>query len=141
MPGKERFGKWAKKPLRLGDLNELLKAALVEIGVRPITSHSMKAMVLTWAAARGLSTQTRSALEYHKIAGESNSVRCYSRDRLSQPVKELCSLMVEIREGKFHPEKDVDEVGLEPATQKWKDWPASETISQTQAIEDEPPAK
>ena len=131
MPAKSRTGQWKKQPARLSDYNGLLKEALAHVGVRPTTSHAMKAEALSWAARRGLTSQVRSALGYHRVEGESRAVRCYARDRLTRPVQEMAEILREMRDNEFDPDRaDLASSSAilgasQSATQKWEKFGAT----------------
>eukprot|EP00435_Cladocopium_sp_Y103_P019907 s2627_g4.t2 len=66
------------------------------------TSRSLKATTLVWAARYGVDDKVRSILGHHAL--RENSMACYSRDLLSKPLRDLCGLLLNIKEGKFHPD-------------------------------------
>ena len=106
----------------------MLKETLGVIGIRQTTSHSMKALTLSWAFTKGLSSQDRAALGYHKIDGESKATKAYTRDRLTRPVHLLSTMLSEVRSGAFDPDRkacdtadSVEEVE-KSATQAWQNF-------------------
>ena len=52
-----------------------------------------------------MSSEIRAVLGYHR-AGKDASVRTYARDTLAPPVKQLVTMLADIRNGKFDPESD-----------------------------------
>jgi len=144
MPAKSRTGEWKKQPARLSDYNALLREALEHVGVRKTTSHAMKAEALSWAARRGLPSQVRAALGYHRIEGESRSVRCYARDRLTRPVQEMSEMLREMRDCEFDPDKaDMASASSilgasQSATQKWSKFGHTQELTPTAPMEPEP---
>jgi hypothetical protein len=99
-------GSWTTDCASTADVNNYLRAALLECGVREapgVSTHSMKAALLEYSSKFGLSEEVRRALGYHK--GSSNKmIRVYARDTLSFPVTQLECMMSEIRMGRFNPD-------------------------------------
>eukprot|EP00435_Cladocopium_sp_Y103_P049546 s482_g15.t1 len=69
--------------------------------MRP-SSHSLKATTLVWAARYGLDDKVRSILGHHSL--KENSMACYSRDLLAKPLRDLCGMLHNIKEGRFMPD-------------------------------------
>ena len=70
---------------------------------RRVSSHSMKATVLSYAAKRGISVPDRLQLGYHTSQFQMSLV--YSRDGAAAGLIILASLLKEIREGRFRPDE------------------------------------
>ena len=68
-----------------------------------ISSHSLKATTLSWAAKFGLSASTRSMLGRHSCS-LNESFAVYSRDLVVAPAVELQSILDRIHEGSFAPD-------------------------------------
>ena len=99
------FSTLALKTSEVGkELRRILAAGgFAEEALTNIGAHSLKATCLTWAAKRGLSQETRRLLGYHRLPGE-RSTASYSRDELAGPLRELATLLGEIRSGTFLPD-------------------------------------
>ena len=83
-----------------GILNALL--GLKQKGDVKVSSHSLKTTLLAWAARYGLNERTRTLLGHHSLQGD--SLACYSRDVLSGPTRDLCGMLLNIRNQKFNPD-------------------------------------
>ena len=68
-----------------------------------ISTHSLKAMLLSWAAKAGLDTLERTILGYHST-GVNSSTLSYSRDSMAGPLRSLQGLIRSVRMGKFSPD-------------------------------------
>ena len=68
-----------------------------------ITTHSLKATLLSWAAKASMDTQERTILGYHST-GVSTSALSYSRDAMAGPLRSLQNLLRHVRIGKFNPD-------------------------------------
>ena len=71
--------------------------------IRDISSHSLKTTCLSWAAKAGVAREHRQILGYHVVQG-ATSVLHYSRDEQAEPLRQLSSVMNNIRLGKFNPD-------------------------------------
>ena len=71
--------------------------------IRGISSHSLKTTCLSWAAKAGVAREHRQILGYHVVQG-ATSVLHYSRDEQAEPLRQLSSVMHNIRLGKFNPD-------------------------------------
>ena len=71
--------------------------------VRLLSSHSLKATVLAWAARRGLPMEVRRLLGHHHGPAE-ESVVAYSRDAMYHPLQLLRQLIDDINSGAFDPD-------------------------------------
>jgi len=101
-------GGFSTLPLKTSEVGKELRRILAaggfaEEALSNIGAQSLKATCLTWAAKRGLSQETRRLLGYHRLPGE-RSTASYSRDELAGPLRELASLLAEIRSGTFVPD-------------------------------------
>ena len=65
-----------------------------------LRAHSLKHTLLSFAAKRGLSPHDRKLLGYHLDRSEV-SLATYSRDMLSDPLRQLSVLLLEIQHGTF----------------------------------------
>eukprot|EP00438_Fugacium_kawagutii_P031214 Skav220809 [mRNA] locus=scaffold150:475959:477851:+ [translate_table: standard] len=105
------------------------------------TTHSLKATTLVWAARYGLGDNTRTILGHHSIQGA--SLACYSRDLMSEPLRELCAMLLNIRHKCFLPDSTrsgwfqkrlmklvVDEMPADPARGGTPDFDAEVEQSQ-----------
>ncbi|CAE8589823.1 unnamed protein product [Polarella glacialis] len=101
-------GTWSARPATSSEAAVWLRELLIARGfsaaeVANLGTHSCKATVLSWAAKRGLSLETRRALGYH-VGEKDVSVLTYSRDAMGGPIRELEVLLSEIRSGTFVPD-------------------------------------
>ena len=100
--GSDETGAPTVRPLDSSEAGEWLRAVLVKAGHtvegRKLTSHSLKATCLSFAAKRGFSQPDRLTLGYHDMAHR------YARDAMSRPLQLLSDMMREIREGVFFPD-------------------------------------
>jgi hypothetical protein len=67
-------------------------------------THSGKATLLSWAAKAALSRATRRMLGSHADPRDKSMLE-YSRDALAGPMAELAKLLLQIRDGRFLPDK------------------------------------
>jgi len=81
----------------------LLAGGFVGDALRNVGAHSLKATCLSWAAKRGVAPEARRLLGYHRTPGE-RSTASYSRDELAGPLRELDSLLAEVRAKTFCPD-------------------------------------
>ena len=68
-----------------------------------VTTHSLKATLLSWAAKASMDTLERTILGYHST-GVNCSTLSYSRDAMAGPLRSLQGLLRNIRVGKFNPD-------------------------------------
>ena len=73
---------------------------------RRVTSHSLKATCLSYAAKRGISLPARLVLGYH-TAGHTMPLTS-SRDGAAHPLLVLERLLAEIRSGRFCPDETLN---------------------------------
>ena len=108
MPGVLINGNFGSEPLQASEASKWLREILVRGGLSPeevagVSSHSLKATCLSWAAKFGLDPSTRRTLGYHIQPG-SASLLHYSRDELSTPLRKLAEVLSAIRSGAFDPD-------------------------------------
>ena len=72
-------------------------------GLLGITTHSLKATLLSWAAKSSMDTLERTILGYHST-GVNSSTLSYSRDAMAGPLRSLQGLLRNTRIGKFNPD-------------------------------------
>ena len=93
---------WLKRPLSPGEVTNILKGFL-GIDDAALSSHSLKATTLSWAAKAEIPREQRRILGRHSTA-----VQCadsfYSRDMSVGPVNSLQKVIRLIREGTFCPD-------------------------------------
>ena len=109
LPARSSSSGWATVPPTAGVAASWLRGTLQSLGfaardISPIGTHSCKTTTLSWASKAGLSTATRRALGYHS-ASDDKMVLVYSRDAMSAPVRELESVIKDVREGRFRPDE------------------------------------
>ena len=97
-------GGFTKRPITTDEISSMLNRFLGYSPKSPCytTSHSMKTTLLTWSARYGLGEKTRTLLGHHSL--REDSLACYSRDLMANPMKELAGMLLNIREGKFRPD-------------------------------------
>ena len=90
------------------EFNSEFRDLLQAMGIKDFmaySSHSLKATMLNLSSQAGIGLNDRAALGYHKLKGESGSVRSYNRDRLEKPVQELQEAIKEVHAGRLKPSK------------------------------------
>ena len=68
-----------------------------------ISTHSLEATLLSWAAKAGMDTLERAILGYHST-GVNRSTLSYSRDAMAGPLRSLQGLIRSVRVKKFNPD-------------------------------------
>jgi hypothetical protein len=86
-------GSWMRDLLKVDSSNKDLK----------VTSHSLKATCLSYAAKRGCSFEDRLSLGYH--THNLKMALCYSRDGAARPLRVLEQILREVRERVFKPDE------------------------------------
>ena len=94
-------GSFTKRSITTAEASAML-AGYLEVKGERMTSHSMKATTLVWAARYGLSERTRAILGHHAL--KEDSMACYSRDLMTAPTRELCAMLQNIRSQRFKPD-------------------------------------
>ena len=93
---------WMKRPLSPGEVTAILKGFL-QCDDTSLSSHSLKATTLSWAAKAEIPRDQRRILGRH-----ADAVKCadsfYSRDMSIGPVNSLQKVFQLIREGTFQPD-------------------------------------
>ena len=105
---------WHSVPLLTPEFAAQLRSVLLSLSftydqLANIGAHSLKVTCLAWAARYGMDRDQRRLLGYHLKAGD-KSLECYSRDSMASPLRDLDSVLAEIRSGNFVP--DVTRSGL-----------------------------
>jgi hypothetical protein len=85
-----------------------------------ISSHSLKATLLSWCSKYGLPLEIRQALGYHAAAANTSAAH-YSRDELAGPLRKLEEVIAAVRDGSFRP--DQTRSGYMRPTAKAASWP------------------
>ena len=93
---------WLKRPLSPGEVTNILKGFL-QCGDQNLSSHSLKATTLSWAAKCELPREQRRILGRH-AATVQGADTFYSRDMSIGPVNSLQKVITLIRDGVFHPD-------------------------------------
>jgi hypothetical protein len=101
-------GQFTDRPLSASQASKWLRDILILNGYKRdnvinVSSHSLKATLLSWLAKAGVSLQVRQILGYH-VTGSSQSALRYSRDELASPLRELDRVLEMIRSGQFKPD-------------------------------------
>eukprot|EP00435_Cladocopium_sp_Y103_P010383 s4375_g2.t1 len=108
MPAPDRHGNPTERPLESGECGKWLRRLLdLETCTGPtaerrVSSHSLKATMLSFAAKRGFSVPDRLLLGYHASNMQMSLV--YSRDGAAASLLLLEQLIDEIVKGKFKPD-------------------------------------
>ena len=103
------FGDFMQRGLRSSEVSKMLRTFLGIEGLSKdgteevVSSHSLKATMLAWAARFGLSPQTRSLLGRHTSC-LNETFAIYSRDLACAPVAELQKMIDAIHTGTFSPD-------------------------------------
>ena len=129
MPAIDEHGKFHDSvPLSSSDASKWLRQILLQAGQNPeqvsgITSHALKAVVLSWMAKAGKAPFHRKVAGYHAIRGES-SLFSYSRDNMSATLRIVQQVVDMVACGKLNPDntrsgyfKPVDSARLGPQTE------------------------
>ena len=108
LPVVKMNGKFGTAPMDSSAGSRWLRELLLRVDadrskVVGISTHGLKATVLSWAAKWGMHRETRQILGYHIVQGASSMLH-YSRDELAAPMRKLCSLYSDIREHQFNPD-------------------------------------
>ena len=93
---------WLQRPLSPGEVTNILKGFLA-CSDGNLSSHSLKATTLSWAAKAEVPRDQRKILGRHSAAIE-GSDSFYSRDMSIGPVNSLQKVLALIRDGIFHPD-------------------------------------
>ena len=83
--------------------NALAKGRFPHEEVAEVSSHSLKATVLSWLAKAGVAKAARRLLGGHVKPGEKSVIE-YSRDGLAGPLREIDRVLEMIRKGRFDPD-------------------------------------
>jgi hypothetical protein len=108
LPAPDSQGGWTSRPLTAGEATCWLRDILTAGGAEPshvsrVSSHSMKATLLSWGAKRGLMIDIRRLLGHHLPPGDLSAIN-YSRDAMTAPLQAVVNLLSEIRSGTFQPD-------------------------------------
>lgn len=95
-----QFGVVTTQPVPSSTITKFLRSFFQAPGLR---CHSLKHTLLSFAAKRGLSPNVRKWLGYHLDRNEV-TLATYSRDLLSDPLRRLQALLMEINRGTFVPD-------------------------------------
>ena len=96
---------FTKRPITTEEITNMLNKFLGS--ACRTTSHSMKTTLLTWSARYGMDEKTRTLLGHHSL--REDSLACYSRDLMANPMKQLAGMLLNVREGRFR--RDVTRSG------------------------------
>ena len=81
----------------------LIQAGFSVSDVAKLTSHSLKATLLSWVAKAGCSTQIRRALGGHTKASD-RTPDIYTRARMAEPIRVLEEVLAWVRHGALDPD-------------------------------------
>ena len=106
LPAPAANGSWSKMPLSVTSganwLRSLLHDTLDPRGT-PVGTHSLKASLLSMAAKYGLPHSQRKLLGYHAGSKE-QSMLCYSRDSMAEPLRQMCEMIRAVKNKAFLPD-------------------------------------
>jgi hypothetical protein len=108
LPAPDSQGGWTSRPLTAGEATCWLRDILTAGGSDPahvsrVSSHSMRATLLSWGAKRGLMIDIRRLLGHHLPPGDLSAIN-YSRDAMTAPLQAVVDMLAEIRSGTFLPD-------------------------------------
>ena len=97
---------WASRPMTTSEGSIMLREILRNEGesVEGISTHSLKATLLSWASKAQMNIEDRRLLGHH-VDRNQVSPLTYSRDALAGPLERLWTIIVKIRTGQFDPEE------------------------------------
>ena len=106
-PRKDREGNWTMVSCTSEDHSTLLRQILLTLGwsteqVAGMSSHSCKATAISFCSKFGMAEEDRKILAYHLSKG-SSTIKCYSRDVMASPLRQMAKIFEEIRVGTFLP--------------------------------------
>ena len=106
LPAPAAHGSWSRVPLSVTSganwLRSLLQDTLDPNGT-PVGTHSLKASLLSMAAKFGLPHSQRKLLGYH-AGGKEQSMLCYSRDSMAEPLRQMCDMIRAVKNRDFLPD-------------------------------------
>ena len=106
LPSPSANGAWSKVPLNVTSganwLRSLLQGTMEQQGT-PIGTHSLKASLLSMCSKFGMPHSQRKLLGYHAGSKE-QSMLCYSRDSMAEPLRRLCEMIHAVRDKVFLPD-------------------------------------
>ena len=108
MPAIMVGGAFGTVPMSSGEGSRLLRAILRQAGekedeIAGLSSHSLKATLLSWMRKWGADPFHSKVAGYHAIRGE-GSMFSYGRDNLASTLREIDKMMSDIRSGHFNPD-------------------------------------
>ena len=110
LPSVDRHGNFTSKPLSTSDAGKWTRELLshsphaTHDSVEGITSHSFKSTTLAWVSKHGSCTPyERKILGYHADANE-DSMHCYSRDVIAEPLRKYTKVIQDVAFGVFDPD-------------------------------------
>ena len=103
LPAPSANGAWSRVPLAVTSganwLRSLLQGTMEQQGT-PVGTHSLKASLLSMCAKFGMPHSQRKLLGYHAGSKE-QSMLCYSRDSMAEPLRRLCEMIHAVRDQTF----------------------------------------
>ena len=107
LPGVTDAGVWASDRIKTSEagawLNKFLECALGGPPEPGLTSHGMKATLLSWCMKSGCDDLTLKVLGHHSRPGQ-RTTECYGRDAMSAPLRTLVSIVQAVSRGQFNPD-------------------------------------
>ena len=102
-PSKAGSDGWTSRYLTSQEANSFLRVLFPDAGGRRLTTHSMKATALSWAAKCGVSGEDRAILARHQSSIQGSTV-LYSRDIVSAALRKFQKVIALIRDEAFVPD-------------------------------------
>ena len=102
--------------------------------ITEVSSHSLKATVLSWMAKAGSDPHHRTILGHH--SSQRGSLEVYSRDMLSAPLRTLEDVLRQIRIGALHPDLTRSGHVQEPSKRDCREEPPEHAASNEEEEED-----
>ena len=106
LPAILRNNLWANRPMTTSEGSIFLRELLRNEGekVEGISTHSLKATLLSWASKGQMTIDDRRLLGHH-VDKNQISPLTYSRDALAGPLERLWSILIKIKKGQFDPDE------------------------------------
>ena len=130
LPAVGLAGEWLSRPVSTDEttdwLNMLITKCMATECKAGLTSHGLKATVLSWMAKLGAHDDTRLILGHHSLRGKT-SLESYSRDMQAAPLREMSKCIEMIKNHQFLP--DATRSGQMPAD-RGREQPGHTFVSQ-----------
>jgi len=106
LPAVLRNNTWASRPMTTSEGSIFLREILRNEGekVEGLSTHSLKATILSWASKAQMNIEDRRLLGHH-VDRNQVSPLTYSRDALSGPLERLWLVLQKVKTGQFLPDE------------------------------------